>query len=429
MNLEGGQIRALMQRMFEAAVASAQPAHCVPPWLPARPRGRLVVVGAGKASAAMARAVEDHWDGPLEGLVVTRYGHGVACRGIEVIEAAHPVPDEAGMRAAGRILERVSGLDEDDLVLCLISGGGSALLAAPAPGVTLADKQAVNTALLRSGASISEINCVRRHLSAIKGGRLAAACHPARVLTLLISDVPGDDPTDIASGPTVADPTRCADALAVLKRYGIEVPAAVGQVLSSGRGESVKPGDSRLARSEWHLVASPRMGLEAAARVAREAGIQPYILSDRVEGEAREVARVMAAIAREVADRGQPFAAPCVLLSGGETSVTVRGGGRGGRNVEFLLSLGLALDGHPAIHAMAADTDGVDGQEEIAGAFLAPDSLARARALGIRPAEALADNDGHGFFGALGDSLVTGPTRTNINDFRAIYVEADGAGA
>lgn len=327
------------------------------------------------------------------------------------------------MRGALRMLELVSGLHEDDLVLCLFSGGGSALLPLPAPGLTLDDKQTVNRALLASGATISEINCVRRHLSAIKGGRLAAACHPARVLTLLISDVPGDRPIDIASGPTVADPSTCADALAITRRYGLELPWPVREVLESGRGESVKPGDARLAGSAAHIIATPQMALEAAARMARAAGIAPHILGDAIEGEARDVGKVFAGVALQVAGRGQPFAAPCVLLSGGETTVTVRGGGRGGRNVEFLLALAIALEGHPRIHALAGDTDGVDGQEEIAGGSIAPDSLARAWSLGLRPKDMLDDNDGHGFFAALGDSVITGPTLTNVNDFRAILID------
>ncbi|NMM79975.1 glycerate kinase [Acidovorax sp. SRB_14] len=416
----------LLRRMFDAAVASAQPAHCVPPHLPTPQSlgtGRLIVIGAGKASAAMARAVEDAWPGPLSGLVVTRYGYGVPCERIEIAEAAHPVPDAAGEKAAQRLLALVSGLREDDLVLCLISGGGSSLLPLAAPGLTLQDKQALNRALLKSGATISEMNCVRRHLSAIKGGRLAAACHPARVLTLLISDVPGDNPMDIASGPTVPDPTTCADALAIVRRYGIDVPPAVRALLESGEGESIKPGDARLACCETRIVATPQQALEAAAQVAREAGYPAFILGDALEGEASDVGAVHAGIARQVAERGQPVPAPCVLLSGGETTVTVRGEGRGGRNVEFLLALGVALQGHPRIHALAADTDGVDGQEEIAGACLAPDTLARAWALGIKPRDALANNDGHGFFEALGDTVVTGPTLTNVNDFRAIVID------
>jgi hydroxypyruvate reductase len=415
---------AFLRRLFDAAIASAQPALCIPPHLPdpASVRGRLVVIGAGKASAAMAQAVEQHWPGPLTGLVVTRYGYGAPCERIEIVEAAHPVPDEAGLRAAERLLAFVSGLTADDVVLCLISGGGSALLPLPLVGVTLADKQAINRALLASGATITEMNCVRRHLSAIKGGRLAAACHPARVLTLLISDVPGDDPIDIASGPTVADPTTCADALDIVRRYGIELPAAAREVLESGRGESVKPGDPRLAGIETRIVAAPQQALEAAAAVAREAGVTAHILGDAIEGEARDVGKVLAGLALQVAGRGQPFTAPCVLLSGGETTVTVRGTGRGGRNVECLLSLGIALGGHPRIHALAGDTDGVDGQEETAGAVWTPDTLQRAWALGLRPKDRLADNDGHGFFEALGDQVITGPTRTNVNDFRAVLV-------
>lgn len=414
--------RELLRQMFDAAVAASQPARVVPRHLPPAPKGRLIVLGAGKASAAMARAVEDHWSGPLEGLVVTRYGYKVPCDRIEIVEAAHPVPDAAGERAAQRMLELARSLTADDTVLALISGGGSALLVRPLDGLTLQDKQQVNRALLASGATISEMNCVRRHLSAIKGGRLAAACHPAKVVTLLMSDVPGDDPTDIASGPTVPDPTTCADALAIVRRYGVPLPAQVREVLESGRGESVKPGDARLANIETHIVAAPQAALEAAARVAEAAGIAAHILGDRIEGEAREVGRALAGIALQVARRSQPFERPCVLLSGGETTVTVRGNGRGGRNVEFLLALAIALGGCEDVYALAADTDGVDGAEEIAGAFATPDTLARALARGIRPLDSLAENDGHGFFGALGDALVTGPTLTNVNDFRAILL-------
>ena len=414
--------RELLTRMFAAAVDAARPERCIPPFVPAPPVGRTVVIGAGKASAAMAQVLERHWPGPLEGLVVTRYGYAVPCERIEIVEAAHPVPDAAGLAAAGRMLERVRGLGADDLVICLISGGGSALLPLPGEGVSLDDKQAINRALLKSGATISEMNCVRRHLSAIKGGRLAAACHPARVVNLLISDVPGDRPMDIASGPTVADPSTCADALEIVRRYAIELPPAARRLLESGAGETLKPGDARLAGLVTHLVATPQMALDAAAAVARTAGVTPLILGDAIEGEARDVAKVMAAIALQVVKHGQPLAAPCVLLSGGETTVTVRGGGRGGRNVEFLLALALALAGAPEVFAVAGDTDGVDGQEEVAGAFVAPDTLARAWALGLRPRERLDDNDAHGFFAALGDALVTGPTLTNVNDFRAVLV-------
>ncbi|WP_129124665.1 glycerate kinase type-2 family protein [Geomonas oryzae] len=413
--------RRLLEKMFEAAVRSALPEHCLKDHLPELPRGRVVVIGAGKASAAMAHAFEEAWSGEISaGIVVTRYGYEVPCRSIEIVSAAHPVPDQAGLHAARRMLELVEALTPDDLVVCLISGGGSALLPLPLPGVTLEEKQELSRALLACGASISEINCVRRHLSAIKGGRLAAACHPARVVTLAISDVPGDGPTDIASGPTVADPTSCADAIAVIDRYGIKLPDHLRQCLACG--ESVKPGDPRLERAEFRLVATPQGALEAAAETARREGVAAHILSDRIEGEAREVGKVMAGLALQVARRGEPFKAPCVLLSGGETTVTVNGKGRGGRNVEFLLALAVALDGAEGIYALAGDTDGVDGQEEVAGGFVTPELLERAWSLGINPRARLDDNDGHGFFGALGESLVTGPTLTNVNDFRAILV-------
>ena len=421
--------KALLRSLFDAAIAAAQPALCLPPHLPPRPKGRTIVIGAGKASAAMARALEDHWDGPLEGVVVTRYGYAVPCERIEIVEAAHPVPDAAGVRAAERIRAAVNGLTVDDLVIALISGGGSSLLVAPGPGLTLDDKKAVNTELLKCGASISEMNCVRRHLSAVKGGRLAAACHPAKLLTLLISDVPGDNPIDIASGPTVPDPTTCADALAIVERYRMEIPPAARALLQSGEGESVKPGDPRLAGSQTRMITAPQIALEAAAKVAREAGLRPYILSDSLEGEASDIGKAFAGIARQVVVHGQPFEAPCVLLSGGETTVTIKGHGRGGRNVEFLLALGVALDGLAGVHAIAGDTDGVDGAEEIAGACLGPDTLARAWAQGINPRKSLDDNDGHGFFQALGDSVVTGPTLTNVNDFRAILIDAPAHGA
>ncbi len=416
----------LLRALFEAALGAADPKLAVPPHLPPQgsslPKGRTLVIGAGKAAATMAQAVEESWNGPLEGLVVTRYGHAVPCQNIEVVEAAHPVPDEAGRAAAERILNMVQGLSPDDLVICLISGGGSALLALPAPGLTLAHKQEVNRALLRSGAGITQMNCVRKHLSAIKGGRLAAAAAPARVVTLIISDVPGDDPASIASGPTVPDPTSFADARAILARYGIEPPAPMRAHLETAAEETPKPGDARLARAETRLIARPQDALEAAATRARAAGVAPVILGDAIEGEAREVARVMAAIARQVARHGQPAAAPCVLLSGGETTVTVTGQGRGGRNAEFLLGLAIALDGAPGIFALACDTDGIDGSEDNAGAILGPDSLARAEAAGLDAKARLADNDGYGFFAALGDLVVTGPTLTNVNDFRAILV-------
>lgn len=414
---------AFLRQLFETAVAAAQPAQVVPPHLPADRSGRLIVIGAGKASAAMAQAVEQCWGGPLSGLVVTRYGHGVPCQRIEIVEAAHPVPDAAGRTAAARIAAIAAAAGPDDTVLCLISGGGSALMPLPLDGISLEDKQAVSRALLKSGATIGEINCVRRHLSAIKGGRLAALAHPAKLITLLISDVPGDDPTDIASGPTAADPTTCQDALTIAARYGLNLPESARHCLESGRGETVKPGDPRLSGQSLHVVAAPQASLEAAAAVARAAGVTPYILSDSIEGEARDVGKAMAGLVRQILRRDQPFHKPCLLLSGGETTVTVRGDGRGGRNVEFLLALGVALGRDHGVHALAADTDGVDGLEEIAGAVLTPDSLARAWAQGINPAAAFDNNDGHGFFGALGDQVITGPTLTNVNDFRAILIQ------
>ncbi len=417
------EYRPLLRAMFDAAIAAAQPALCVPRHLPDAPKGRLLVIGAGKASAAMARAVEQHWPGPLSGLVVTRYGHAVRCERIQIVEAAHPVPDAAGEQAAQRMLDLVQGLGADDLVLCLVSGGGSSLLPLPLPGLTLADLQALNRALLASGAAITEMNCVRRHLSAIQGGRLAAACRPAGVLNLLLSDVPGDDPIDIASGPTVPDPSTCADALAILRRHAIDVPPRALALLKTGEGETLKPGDARLPAIETRFVATPQLALEAAARVAREAGFRAHILGDAIEGEAREVARAMAGIVHQVARRAQPFEPPCVLLSGGETTVTLKGQGRGGRNVEFLLALAVALQGEPGVHALAGDTDGVDGQEEIAGAVIGPDTLERAWSLGLHPRERLDDNDGHGFFEALGDAVITGPTLTNVNDFRALVID------
>ena len=412
----------LLRAMFAAAIAAAQPEVCLPPFLPEPHAGRLIVIGAGKASAAMAEVVENHWPGPLEGLVVTRDGDTAFCRRVEIIEAGHPVPDARSVAAARRVLSRVQGLTGDDFVLCLISGGGSSLLSLPAPGLSLADKQALTRQLLTCGASIREVNCVRRHLSAIKGGRLAAACHPARLLTLMISDVPGDREIDIASGPTVADPTTCADALDIVARYAIALAPAARDLLESGRGESIKPGDPRLVSSEVRIVVTPRQALHAAAAVARRAGVKPILLGDALEGEAREVGKVMAGIALSAARHGEPARAPCVLVSGGETTVTVKGNGCGGRNVEFLLSLAIALEGEPDIHALAGDTDGVDGLAEVAGAYVAPDTLARAFRRGMNARDFLARNDAHSFFEALGNQVVTGPTRTNVNDFRAILI-------
>jgi len=415
--------RDILLDMFSAAINAAKPERCVPSHLPPPPTGRVLVVGAGKASAAMARAVEQHWRGPLEGLVITRYGHAVACETIEIVEAAHPVPDDAGAAATTRILEMVQGLTEDDLVLCLISGGGSALMTAPAPGLTLADKQAVNRALLRSGANITEMNCVRKHLSAVKGGRLAAAAAPARVISLMISDVPGDDPAVIASGPTVADPTTLVDARAILEKYQLTEHQAVMEVLSQDASETPKPGDAGLSRSEVVMIATPQASLEAAAAVAREHGLAPVILGDAIEGEAREAAQVFAGVTRQVVRHGQPVRSPAVILSGGETTVTVRGQGRGGRNAEFLLALTVALEGVNApVFALAGDTDGIDGSEDNAGAIMTPDSLARAAEIGVIARDRLADNDGYSFFEALDGLVMTGPTLTNVNDFRAIII-------
>ncbi len=415
-----------LRRLFDAGLAAADPAKAVPAQLPEIPAtGRTVVVGAGKAAGSMARALEDAWPANRpapEGLVVTRYDHAVALQHIECIEAAHPVPDAAGREAAQRIRDLAVGLGENDLLICLISGGGSALLALPAEGVTLEDKQAVSKALLKSGADIAEMNCVRKHLSALKGGRLAAAAAPARVVSLLISDVPGDDPATIASGPTVADPTSFADARAILTKYGIDPPAAVRRHLAAAADETPKPGDPRLSRVENRLIARPQASLEAMAETARAAGVTPVILGDAIEGEAREVAQVMAGIAQQVARHGQPAAPPAVLLSGGETTVTVRGQGRGGRNLEFLLALAVALNGTAGIWALAGDSDGIDGSEDNAGALVTPDSLERARSAGLDALALLADNDGYGFFQALDDLVITGPTLTNVNDLRAILV-------
>ena len=414
--------RAFLRLLFQAALDAADPALVVPPHLPAPPKGRTIVLGAGKASAAMAAAVEANWPAArlddLSGLVVTRYGHGADCSRIEIVEAAHPVPDPAGRRAAERILELARGAGAEDLVLCLISGGGSALLSLPAPGLTLEDKQEVSRALLRCGATISEMNCLRKHLSAIKGGRLAAAAAPAAVLSLLISDVPGDDPATIASGPTVPDPTSFAQARAVLERYGITPPDGVQRHLQAAEDESPKPGDPRLAGAETVMVARPIGSLEAAAEAAREAGAEVRILGDDLEGEARDLGRQQA----EEALALPPVEQPLVLLSGGETTVTLTGKGRGGRNAEYLLGLTLAAGSDPRLHAIACDTDGIDGSEDNAGALTGPDSLRRARELGLDPEACLGGHDSYGFFQALDNLVVTGATLTNVNDFRAILL-------
>lgn len=423
------QPRQLLRHLYDVAVARALPGQVLAAQLPAPPRGRTLVLGAGKAGGAMAQALEAAWpaEAPLSGLVITRYGHkppGYSPKRLELVEAAHPVPDAAGLAAAQRMLALTQGLSADDLVICLISGGGSALLSLPAPGLTLADKQAINRALLKSGAAIGEMNCVRKHLSAIKGGRLAAACAPAPVLSLLISDVPGDDPAVIASGPTVPDASSCADALAICKRYGISLPAAARQGLESGAFETPKPGDPRFAGHELRMLATPQQSLEAAATAARALGLEAHILSDEIEGESREVGRVHAALARAVARRGQPFAKPCVILSGGETTVTVRSQapGRGGRASEFLLGAAIALQGEPGVHVLAADTDGIDGVQDNAGAIVTPSTLARAAALGLKPEALLDGNDAYSFFEPLGDLVSPGPTFTNVNDFRALLI-------
>ena len=412
----------LLKAMFKAGVDAALPSLCVPPHLPSHPKGRTVIIGAGKASGAMAKALEDAWDGPLDGVVVTRYGYRLPTERLEVVEAAHPVPDAAGREAARRIFKAVQGLTEDDLVLALISGGGSALLAAPAEGISLEDKQAVNKALLASGATISEMNTVRKHLSAIKGGRLARAAYPAKVVALMISDVPGDDASIIASGPTVPDPSTNADAIAIVKKYGIDLPPAVRQVLETIE-ETPKSGDKCFDKVENVMIATPQASLEAAAAIARDAGVTPVILGDSIEGESRDVGLVHAGIARQCAMRGQPMEPPCVLISGGETTITLKGDGKGGPNTEFLLALAIALDGMENIYALAGDTDGVDGSEDNAGALIYPDTLKRAEAAGISAKAMLANNDPYTFFKGIGDLLETGPTMTNVNDLRLVYIE------
>ena len=424
-----------LQHLYEVAVKRALPLHNTAAFLPAPPKGRTLVLGAGKAAGAMAQAVETFWpaDAALSGLVVTRYEHipprptGLPER-IEVVQAAHPVPDAAGIAAARRIMDLTRGLTEDDLVLCLISGGGSALLSLPAEGLTLQDKQRINKELLHSGATIAEMNCVRKHLSCVKGGRLALACAPARVVTLAISDVPGDEPSVIASGPTVPDASTCADALSILKRFGLALPHALMDALRSGSLETPKPGAPEFDQTELHLIATPGQSLQAAAQAARQAGLSAYILSDEMEGESREVGKVHAALARFVANQGEPFQRPCVILSGGETTVTVRtpapgsARGRGGRAGEFCLGLAQALQGQPNVWALAADTDGIDGLESNAGARVEPATLTRALAVGMKIEDFLERNDAYGYFSALNDLVTTGPTFTNVNDFRALLV-------
>ncbi|TGV12279.1 glycerate kinase [Mesorhizobium sp. M8A.F.Ca.ET.173.01.1.1] len=419
--------KVFLTSIFNAAVAAADPERTIRDHLPARPRGRTIVIGAGKGSAQMAAAFEKVWDGLIEGLVVTRYGYGARCERIEIIEAAHPVPDAAGLEASRRLLEKVQGLTADDLVVALISGGGSALLPSPAAGLTLADEIAVNEALLASGAPIAAMNTIRKHLSAIKGGRLAAAAWPAKVVSLVVSDIPGDNPALVASGPTVPDTGSRDDALASISAYGMKLPDAVMAHIQSPAADAPDPDDQRFARNEVHLIASAGVSLEAAAAEARRQGIEAVILSDAIEGEAREVGGVHAAIAREVATRNRPFSKPVLILSGGETTVTLRAPidgirGKGGRNSEFLLSFAIGINGVEGIHALAADTDGIDGSENNAGAFADGSTVSRMRAAGVDAKAMLAGNNAWTAFNAVGDLFVPGPTGTNVNDLRAILV-------
>ncbi len=414
--------RQLLTSLFDAAVVAAYPEKIISRYLPAKPSGRVVVVGAGKGAAQLARAFERAWDGPLQGAVVTRYGYAVPCDRIEVLEASHPVPDDNGLAAAERLLGRVAGLTADDLVVALICGGGSALLPAPPDGLALADEIALNEALLASGAPISVMNTIRKHASKIKGGRLAAAAHPARVVSLIVSDIPGDDPAQVASGPTVPDASTRADALAMIENHRIKLPSMVVDHIKDPTADCPRPEDPQLAHNEVHVIASAAVSLEAAAEEARRRGIDAVILSDAIEGEAREVAKVHAAIAREVAIRDRPFQKPVVVLSGGETTVTVTGNGKGGRNTEFLLSLAEGIDGLESVTGLAADTDGIDGSEDNAGAFADGSTVPRLRAAGLDPVACLANNDAWSAFNALGDLFVPGPTGTNVNDFRAILV-------
>ncbi|MER8990837.1 glycerate kinase [Mesorhizobium sp. M0678] len=409
--------------IFNAAVAAADPQRSIKDHLPARPKGRTIIIGAGKGSAQMAAAFEKVWDRPIEGLVVTRYGYGAACRRIEIIEAAHPVPDAAGLEASRRLLEKVQGLTADDLVVALISGGGSALLPSPAEGLTLADEIAVNEALLASGAPIAAMNTIRKHLSSIKGGRLAAAAYPAKVVSLVVSDIPGDDPALVASGPTVPDIGSREDALASIAAYDMKLPASVMAHINSPAADAPRPDDPRFIRNEVHLIASAGVSLEAAAAEARYQGIEAVILSDSIEGEAREVGSVHAAIAREVATRNRPFAKPVLILSGGETTVTLRAKGKGGRNSEFLLAFAIGISGMAGVHALAADTDGIDGSEDNAGAFADGSTVSRMHKAGVDAKAMLAGNNAWTAFNAVDDLFVPGPTGTNVNDLRAILIK------
>ncbi|WP_416376517.1 glycerate kinase type-2 family protein [Thalassovita sp.] len=418
--------RTFLTRMFGAAIRAADPKEALRAHLPERPKGRVVVIGAGKGAAQLAAAFEELWGDPVEGVVVTRYGYSCATRHVNVLEAAHPVPDAAGLAASQALFAAVQGLGEDDLVVALVCGGGSALLAGPAEGLTFDDEVALNKALLASGAPIGAMNAIRKQVSRIKGGRLAAAAYPARVVSLIVSDVPGDDPAQVASGPTVPDHVGRAEALAAIRDYGIELPQRLREFLNTAPEDALSPDDPRFARNEVHVVASAAKSLEAAAELARAEGIPAAILSDAIEGEAREVAKVHAAIAREVAAKGRPFASPVVLLSGGETTVTLRGQGKGGRNSEFLLSLALEIDGVAGVAALAADTDGIDGSEDNAGAFANGGTARAMRGAGVDPAGALADNDAYSAFAAVGGLFEPGPTGTNVNDFRAILVRGEG---
>ncbi|MEE3122582.1 MAG: glycerate kinase [SAR324 cluster bacterium] len=413
-----------LKSLFESSLLSAKPSFCVPPLLPEPVKGRNVVLGAGKASAAMAHALEEHWNGYLEGLVVTRYGHTVQCRRIEITEAGHPVPDMAGMEASKRMLELAGSLGEDDQAICLISGGGSALLSLPAEGISLEDKQAVTGSLLRCGATIHQINTVRKHLSAIKGGRLAESCAPAALITLAISDVPRDDPAVIASGPTVPDPSTFGDALIVLRRFGITEPSSVIRHLEEAQNETPKPGGNIWKNSCYLLAATPQKILESAEKEASGQGLNVIILGDSLEGESRESARIHCGVARQIQRHGQPVRPPALILSGGETSVTLKGSGKGGPNTEFILSMLCELRGQPGIHAIACDTDGIDGSEDNAGAWISPESFSKAEMLKLDPCEYLENNDSHGFFSRLDSLVVCGPTLTNVNDFRAILIES-----
>jgi hydroxypyruvate reductase len=411
-----------LKEMFFETLKSVKGNEKLAKLLPEPPRGKTLVLGAGKGAASMAKTVEENWEGDISGLVVTRYGHKIETSKIEVVEAAHPNPDKEGKKAAERIIKMAEGLGKDDLLICLISGGGSALLSLPAKGIPLEDKRRINSQLLKSGANIAEINSVRKHLSAIKGGRLAEAAYPARVISYLISDVPGDDPSVIASGPTVADPTTYADALRVLKKYSITPPKSVLQRLEKAEDETPKEGSKFLDKSVLVMLATPQDALDTAAEFAKSKGINSIILGNAIEGEAKDVAKVHAGIVKQIISEGQPIKKPCVILSGGETTVTVRGNGRGGRNVEFALGLTLALKGTDNVYAISCDTDGIDGMEDHAGAFISPDTLKRATEKGLDAAEHLSNNDAYTFFEKLHNLIITGPTLTNVNDFRAILI-------